>query len=168
MSLNKIPPLPGGENVGYDLKLNVGADQMKCNNLVTTNINGVPYNPSQNILYLTNQVYATLDIGNYDTFILKRTPTDPTPYTAEIQLIEQGLYDGQEITICVIGDVNISLTIKEAIPESGVYKTIAINGGADISLTTGTPYYFREVKLRYNTNSVAGVNAWHCFQDIQF
>jgi len=168
MSLNKIPPLPGGEEVGYDLKLNVGADQMKCNNLVTTSINGFNYNPSQNILFLTNQTYATLDIENYDTFILKRTTTDPSPYTAEIQLIQEGLYDGQEITICVIGETNIDLTIKNALPESGVYKTILVNGNADINLVTGSPYWFRQVKLRYAINSVAGDNLWHCQEDIQF
>lgn len=33
MSLNKFPPLPNGEDVGYNLTLNVGCDTLKCNNL---------------------------------------------------------------------------------------------------------------------------------------
>jgi predicted enzyme related to lactoylglutathione lyase len=33
MSLNKFPSVPNGEDVGYDLKLNIGADTIKCNNL---------------------------------------------------------------------------------------------------------------------------------------
>lgn len=49
MSLNKIPPLPNGENVGYDLKLNVGCDTLKCNNAIVENeltINGSIVNPT--------------------------------------------------------------------------------------------------------------------------
>lgn len=164
MSLNKFFDV----DTGYDiLKMNIGADEIKCNNIDTTTINNIGIG-SSSILYLNNQTYNTLDINNYDTFILKRTTTDPSPYNAEIQLIQEGLYDGQEITICVIGETNIDLTIKDGIPESGIYKTILCNGNADINLTTGSPYWFREVKLRYNINSVAGDNLWHCFQDIEF
>ena len=46
MSLNKIPPLPGGEEVGYDLKLNVGCDALKCNT-----INGEPYPDPNGLVY---------------------------------------------------------------------------------------------------------------------
>ena len=46
MSLNKIPPLPGGEEVGYDLKLNVGCDALKCNT-----INGEPYPNPNGLVY---------------------------------------------------------------------------------------------------------------------
>jgi len=164
MSLNKFFDV----NTGFDiLKMNIGADEIKCNNIDTTTINNIGIG-SSSILYLNNQTYNTLDINNYDTFILKRTTTDPSPYNAEIQLIQEGLYDGQEITICVIGETNITLTIKNGIPESGAYKTILINGNSDINLITGSPYWFREVKLRYNINSVGGLNLWHCFEDIEF
>lgn len=164
MSLNKFFDV----NTGFDiLKMNIGADEIKCNNLETTTINNIGVG-SSSIIYLNNQVYPTLDINNNDTFILKRTSTDPSPYNAEIQLIQEGLYDGQEITICVIGETNINLIIKNGLSESGVYKTILINGNADITLTTGSPYWFRQVKLRYNINSVAGDNLWHCQEDIQF
>lgn len=53
MSLNKIPPLPGGEEVGYDLRLNVGCDALKCNT-----INGIPY-PDPNGLQYQEQTDGT-------------------------------------------------------------------------------------------------------------
>lgn len=43
MSLNKFPSTANGEDVGYDLKLNIGADTIKCNNLEVLNAPYVEY-----------------------------------------------------------------------------------------------------------------------------
>ena len=69
MSLNKFPPLVGGEDVGYNLTLNVGCDTLKCNNLEVVGQELVKYESLPAPAPTTFPegaiaIYKTADVGN--------------------------------------------------------------------------------------------------------
>jgi hypothetical protein len=164
MSLNKFTD----EATGYDLKLNVGADTLKCNtadvltNLIVSTVNGESYPPSTSRRQagLLSQTYTELTPGDFDILTLYHDEGAPAD-TAVIETITAGTFQGQELKLCVLGGAGATLTIKAG--GTGTGAKIETNGGLDVVLSTSSPNYFRYVVLKWFEGTI-GVNTgiWGC------
>lgn len=132
MSLNKFPSTASGEDVGYDLKLNIGCDTLKCNT-----INGaVPGANPPTVQIPSSQILipqAELDLtGVYSGF----TYTNGIKELAQINTITAGEYQGQEKKAYALR--NSQLTLKHNTPDTGA--TILCENNVDIIMYPTQPF----------------------------
>ena len=167
MSLNKF----SSEDTGYELKLNVGADTVKCNtaqvvsNLLVSTVNGKSYPPSTSIRQagLLSQTYTELSPEGFDILTLYHEEGAPADL-ATIETITPGTFQGQELKLCVLGAAGATLVIKAG--GTGGGAIIECNGSVDITLTTSSPDFFRYVILKWFEGTI-GLNTgvWGCTRE---
>lgn len=136
MSLNKIPPIPGGEDVGYDLRLNVGCDALKCNT-----INGETYPPNTNNVNVvqipTSQLGNNIDTLDLTNVYLAYGYNTDIKESCTISTITQGSYHGQQKKIQALRNTEVRLVNGNAPIGNG--KTIICDGGSDIIIYPTQP-----------------------------
>lgn len=141
MSLNKF----SNDETGYDLKLNVGADEMKCNNLeVVGDITqgGQPVSSYQNI------------VANYTTTngAVINVPTQ------EIGVFRSGSYMVLADNVSVIMDSSntnftfgIEFDLPPEVPPSGVRRIMTEGSGANSNINLG--YFVIKANSQYTQGS---------------
>lgn len=150
MSLNKFTDVAKG----YTLELDIGADEMKANQMETTNIdlvtiNSEPYppEPSQNFNSLMNSI--TLPDPLATNFV------NMTAGFVGSKSIAAGKFPiGSQIEIQVDGDLDVAVTastanLQFALSLEGIYDLIAPNGFTQVIGYTN-PFTFNSIfRLRY-------------------
>jgi hypothetical protein len=133
MSLNKFPSTVGGEDKGFDLKLNIGCDTLKCNTIngldpqEATQLKNAQI-PSAQILIVTPELDLT---GVYSGY----TYTNGIKELAQVNTITAGEYQGQEKKAYALR--NSQLTLKHNTPDTGA--TILCEGAVDITMYPTQP-----------------------------
>jgi hypothetical protein len=141
MSLNKF----SNDDTGYDLKLNVGADEMKCNTLEVVNTisqGGQPISSYQNI------------VANYTTTngaVINGT-------TQQIGVFRSGNYMTLADNVSVIMDntntfftFGIEFDLPPEVPASGVRRIMTEGSGGSFSFNLG--YVVIKTNSTYNQGS---------------
>ena len=173
MSLNKFTDTAKG----YSLELDIGADEIKANQMETTNIdlvtiNSEPYPP---VAPAAGSVFEIQQVGAYNP--LPVTSTKASQYillggaaltNTDITTINAAPYNGFTIRVAVtqVNAVSGSVTIKHNDPSQNPAEQkypIICNGGGDIVLAPVSPTVFSYCTLIYNDNYPGlGSPAWVC------
>lgn len=173
MSLNKLTNV----NTGYELKLDVGADEMKANQMETINIdlttiNNQPYPPSAppagSVFDLDPIVYNPLPVSSTkatDFLVLSGAAGNVT----EIKTINAAPYNGYKLRIGIIfnsatiGSVLIRGDDASQNPAEQKYPIVTNGASLDIQLGPVSPNNWVWVELVYVENHPAyGYPAWAC------
>jgi len=141
MSLNKF----FDENKGYDIGCDIGADEMKCNNITLSSINGVPYPPENQLNnlyedYIPNCNVEGGSVGTIEPSTFKSTMVSQPTEFDKVSLLGFAV-EWKDCQMVYTGapDNYSSFQFNVEIPSGATYETL--NGSGSCIVYDGQTFY---------------------------